>query len=321
MSIRHRLETAWIIGAVVHELSHLRAFIAVAEELSFTRAAEQLHITQPPLSRSIRRLECDIGVTLFDRTSRKVALTPAGRALLTHARSAVFHVDRGVSAARRAARDARRTLRVGFTGLLASRVLPQTARRFSEQQPGVTLELSEATPAEIRAGLVSGRLDVAVLHSIDPRWYEADGLTVETLCGDPACAVLAADHPLAGRATVALRTLGTEPWIVMAGSNGVDVQEAFDEVGRLVGAELHVAQEAKSIHVILGLVAAGAGVSVIPAAALGARPSGVAFVPVEDAFEFDLLGIVAAGDTSELAHAFLEVAKRASRRQDQHYAD
>jgi DNA-binding transcriptional LysR family regulator len=306
------VERAWIIDDVQHDLSHLRAFIAVAEELSFTRAAARLHMTQPPLSRSIRRLELDVGVALFERTSRKVALTPAGRALLAHARSAVFHVDRGVSAARRAARDEARTLRVGFTGSLANRLVPHAAHRFAEQQPAVTLELSEATPAALHAGLASGDLDVAALYTVDPRWYEGDGFAIERLGTDPAYAVLPADHALARRPSIALRALAREQWIVMAGSSGFDVQEAYRALARLVGAELHVVQEVSSIHVVLGLVAAGVGVSVMPAAALDAHPSGIAFVPVEDALEFDLLGIVAEGETSELGFAFLEVARNAS---------
>jgi DNA-binding transcriptional LysR family regulator len=310
---RHvHVDPAWIIQGVPHDLSQLRGFIAVAEELSFTRAAERLHMTQPALSRAIRRLEEDVGVALFERTSRNVALTPAGGALLGHARSALFQVDRGVSAARRAAREEARTLRVGFTGSLANRVVPQAAHRFAEQRPGVTLDLSEAPPAELRAGLANGSLDVAALYTVDPRWYEADGFAVETLGTDRAYAVLPADHALAGRPSIALRALASEPWIVVAGSNGDDVQEAFHELGRLAGAELHVVQEATSIHVILGLVAAGVGVSVFPAAAVDAHPDGVAFVPVEDAIEFDLLGIVAAGDTSELAYAFLEFARNAA---------
>jgi DNA-binding transcriptional LysR family regulator len=294
---------------VLHDLSHLRAFIAVAEELSFTHAAERLHVTQPPLSRSIRRLEEAVGVDLFERTSRKVSLTPAGRALLAHARSAVFHMDRGFSAARRAAREDARTLRVGFSGLLAGRLVPQTAGRFAEREPDVALDLSEATPGELRAGLASGALDLAILYSIDRRWYEGDAFAVETLGIEPASVVLPADHALAGRSSLALRTLAAEPWIVMSGSTGVDVQEAYDELGRMVGAELHVAQEATSVHVILGLVAAGIGVAVVPSAAAADNPSGVVFVPLQDAFDFDLLGVVAAGDTSELAHAFLDAAR------------
>jgi DNA-binding transcriptional LysR family regulator len=250
--------------------------------------------------------------TRRELANRKVALTPAGRALLAHARSAVFHVDRGVSAARRAARDEPRTLRVGFTGLLANRLVPHTAHRFGEQQPAVMLDLSEATPAALHARLASGDVDVAVLYTVDPRWYEADGFTVVRLGTDRAYAVLPADHALARRPSVALRALATEPWIVMAGSSGFDVQEAYHALARLVGAELHVAQEAPSVHVVLGLVAAGVGVSVMPAAALDAHPSGIAFVPVEDALEFDLLGIVAEGETSELGFAFLEVAGNAS---------
>jgi LysR family transcriptional regulator, benzoate and cis,cis-muconate-responsive activator of ben and cat genes len=293
---------------MLHDLSHLRAFIAVAEELSFTHAAERLHVTQPPLSRSIRRLERDVGVPLFDRTSRSVTLTPAGRALLEHARSAVFHADRGFSAARRAAREANRTLRVGFSGSLAGGFIPRAARRFAEAQPGVTLDLSEAVPVELREELDHGRLDVAVLYSFDRRWYEHDGLAVETLGTDPAYAALPAAHPLAGSASVALSALAREPWIVMSGANGVDVQEAYAELARLAGAELQVTQEATSVHVILGLVAAGVGVSVLPPSMIDDHPAGVAFVPVADALAFDLLGIVAAGETSELAHAFLDVA-------------
>jgi DNA-binding transcriptional LysR family regulator len=288
------------------DLSRLRSFIAVAEELSFTRAAERLHIAQPSLSRSIRRLEQDVGVGLFARTSRSVALTPAGEALLEHARAAVAHADRGMSAARRAANGAGQTLRVAFTSTLATRFLPLTASRFAEANPTASLTLSEAAQGVVCDGLVSGEFDVGVLYSANGRGREVDGFVVETLSTDRLYAVVPADHALARRASVPLDALAREPWIAMARSTSADAHELLLELGRRAGRALSVVQEATTIHLILGLVAARIGVSALPAAA-ASRLDGVAFVPLDDAFELDLLAVVA-GEANALARAFLDAA-------------
>jgi len=288
------------------DLSRLRSFIAVAEELSFTRAAQRLHIAQPSLSRSIRRLEQDVGVGLFARTSRSVALTPAGEALLEHARAAVAHADRGMSAARRAASGTAETLRVAFTSALATRFVPRTAGRFADANPTASLTLSEADPGIVCAGLANGEFDVGVVYSGRPLGHETDGLLVETLSTDRLYAVLPADHALARRASVPLGALAREPWIAMARSTSTDARDFLLELRRRAGRELSIVQEATTIHLILGLVAARIGVSVLPAAA-ASRLDGVAFVPLDDAFELDLLAVVP-GKPTALVRAFLDAA-------------
>jgi DNA-binding transcriptional LysR family regulator len=283
-------------------VGRLRSFVAVARDLSFTRAAERLHITQPALSRSIRRLEQELGAPLFDRNSRHVELTPAGAALLEHATVAVAHADRGMAAARRAARGAAPALHVACTASLATGLMPRAAGRFAEANPHVELTLSEATRGAVCDGVVDGTFDVGLVYEGSD--YGEDGLVVETLTRDPLCAVLPAQHPLAGRPSVALAALASEPWVALAdpAARGLNL-----EVARHAGGELSVVQEATTSHVILGLVAAGVGVAVLPAAATSERVPGVSYLELEDPLELELLA-VACGEPTGITRAFLDAA-------------
>jgi DNA-binding transcriptional LysR family regulator len=192
------------------ELRHLRYFVAVAEERHFGRAAERLHIAQPPLSQQIRRFEAELGEPLLYRTTRSVELSPAGAVLLERAREILAAVDSAVDDARRAARGEYGRLAIGFTGSSTYAMLPSLAVALREALPGVVLDLRGEllTPAQV-AQLVDGTLDLGLLR---PPVHQRD-LCTEVLRSEPLIAVLPETHRLAESDTVPLEQLESEPFV------------------------------------------------------------------------------------------------------------
>src|SRR3954453_10103995 len=142
------------------ELRHLRYFVAVAEELHFRRAAERLHVSQPPLSQQIRALERELGVTLFERNRRRVELTAAGSALLGEARGILAAVEHAVDLTQRVARGEAGALSVGFVGSAMYGALPDVVREFRASRPGVELRLRELPTGAALEALAAGGIDV-----------------------------------------------------------------------------------------------------------------------------------------------------------------
>src|SRR4029078_2770753 len=175
------------------ELRHLRYFIAVAEELHFGRAARKLGITQPPLSLQIQRLEAELGVQLFERTNRRVQLTPAGKTLLEEGRHVVSAFSSATDAARRAARGETGSLTVAFAASVMFLSLPRIIRRFRAQFPSVRLELRELPPGSQIVALRNGELDIGFLREPPP---DAE-LTTETVMREELLLALSTRHALA----------------------------------------------------------------------------------------------------------------------------
>ncbi|MFJ6071479.1 LysR family transcriptional regulator [Streptomyces sp. NPDC093065] len=241
------------------ESRSLRYFVAVAEELNFARAAERLGISPPPLSRAIRRLEAELGVTLFERTTHSVTRTPAGDVLLTEAHVALDALDAAGRRARRAAGERKLVLAVkadGDAGLLE----PILARYASE--PGSVPVAVRLCGWQEQPGLLrSGEADVALVHTP----FDGTGLDTETLAAEPRVAVLAADHPLAARDRLELADLGLD-----AGS----VERHVDEARRGHG----------DLAQVLTAVSLGKVVTLLPASITARYPRpGVAYRPVLDA--------------------------------------
>jgi len=279
----------------------LRSFVAVAEELHFGRAARRLHISQPPLSVQIRRLEEQVGVRLLERDRRHVALTEAGQLLLARARHLLGELERACREARRVGAGELGTLAVGYTPTATYEVLPRLVRRFRARRPEIRLELIEMRSADQPAALGAARIEVGL--ACGP---VGDAAVVErTLVSERFVAVLAGRHPLARRARLRIRDLAGEPWVLVRR----DVEPAWAdactrELAR-AGVIPEVAQETDSKIALLGLIAAEVGVSLVSASMQRIARDGVAFRPVTDfALRMPLVALTTAMP-SPRASAFL----------------
>jgi DNA-binding transcriptional LysR family regulator len=193
------------------ELRHLRSFVALAEELNFTRAAARLHIAQQALSAQVRQLESMLGVVLFHRTTRKVELTQAGSVLLTRAPAILADVEAAVDEVRETARGARGTLVIGLLGTAALDDTPRLLRALRERNATIDVSVRNVDFADPSGGVRDGSTDAAIV------WlpFDTTGLDCQALRDDPRVAVLPADHPLAAADVVASADLAAEPfaWI------------------------------------------------------------------------------------------------------------
>ena len=199
-------------GSIRPEVRQLQYFIAVAEELNFTRAAERLNVAQQALSTAIAQLEARLGIKLFERTTRSVTVTSVGAAWLPYAREALAAADRAADAARDLAAGRAGRLRVGLAATFALDLTPRLLRAFTERFPLVDLELEHFDFEDPSGGLHERRSDVALVRPP----FNDHGLELVALGSEPRFAVLAADHPLADRAAVDFAEIADEPWMDVA---------------------------------------------------------------------------------------------------------
>ncbi len=290
------------------ELRHLRYFVAVAEELHFRRAAERLHMSQPPLSQQIRALETELGVDLLVRDRRKVELTPAGRVLLDEAREVLAAADRAATRTRAVARGEAGELSVGFVGSAMYGRLPEVLREYRTGLPEVTLRLRELSTADQLDALADGSIDVGICRPSRPQ----PGLRMETVHREPMLAAVPAGHRLAARDEIALADLEGETWVLLTSRSAPGIRASLTAA---VERTPHGTQEVAEIRSVLGLLTAGIGVSLVPAsvAATGDR-GGVAYRPLAgDTPEVELWVASRDGDPSPLVAAFVSTTRRVLR--------
>jgi DNA-binding transcriptional LysR family regulator len=242
------------------ELRHLRYFVTVAEELHFGRAAQRLHLSQPPLSQQIRKLEQLLGYSLFERTSRSVSLTAAGEALFESARRALRNVQRDIEETRSIGRGEVGSLHVGFIGSGMLTSLPSIFRSYREAYPRVRLHLHESFTARVIEGLQDGSLDAGILRDGDP----VKGLHATTIFSEPFVAVLPATHPRAKQKSISPAALRDEPFVYYPPSAGTRAFEKPLAIFERYGFRPRIVQEASHWLSILRLIGAGLGVSVAP---------------------------------------------------------
>jgi DNA-binding transcriptional LysR family regulator len=271
--------SAWINirSASVFELSQLRSFVVVAEELHFGRAAARLHLTQPPLSRQIQLLEHQVGAQLLERSSRNVRLTPAGRGFLPEARAILRLAESASLSAQRISRGEAGSLAIGFTASTGYRFLPDLIVVCREHLPGVELVLKEMVTMEQVEALASGRLDVGLLR---PSAAMADFQT-RCVAREPLVVALPAEHPLAKGRAPTLEDFDHAPFLTYS---PIEARYFHDLVaGTFSRAEVHpdYTQYVTQIHSILALVRAGLGAALIPEAAMSLRFEGVVFRALE----------------------------------------
>jgi DNA-binding transcriptional LysR family regulator len=282
----------------------LRAFVAVADELHFGRAARRLHISQPPLSMQIRRLERDLGARLFDRDRRRVSLTAAGATLLGRARHLLAEADRARAEVERVASGADGVLSIAYTTAATHRLLPRVVPLLRARLPHVRLELKEirsaAQPDEIREGRVELGLVCAPIDALD--------LALHPLTRERLAVALPAKHPLACRKVLRAADLEGQPYL------GVrpDVEPGWalgaTRALHAAGVQLQIVQETDTKVAMLGLIAAGVGLSVVSESMRELGRRGVAFRPLRGIDLRLVLAALTPRDPTPRARAFLTLA-------------
>jgi DNA-binding transcriptional LysR family regulator len=281
------------------ELRQLRYFLAVAEELHFGRAAEKLHMSQPPLTVQIRRLEKELGAQLFDRSTRRVSLTPMGEAFQKRVKTVLDDLEDAVAEINDVGNGRRGRLRVGFVSSASYTVIPEAVRRFRELQPRVDLVLRPLTSGEQVEELLEGGLDLGLIRDPEP----APGLTLEPLLTEALVAVIPERHPLASHQEVAPDDLAQEgmilfPYRLMPGFVS-QVLRIF-KTGRIP----HMVQQAIHQETVVGLVAAGLGISILPESISRFQTTGVVIRPITTGPKTSLI-IARAGRPAPAAAEFV----------------
>lgn len=297
------------------ELRHLRYFVAVAEELHFGRAAARLHIAQPPLSQQIRKLEEELKVKLFLRAKRRVELTNAGRVFLAEAQQILSQTERAVEAAKRADLGQIGPLVVACDPLAAQIVLPRTLKSFRARFPEVELVLRESTLLEIPELLRQRSADVGLLVP----YFESETLQRHIIVPVPFFAALPKSHPLAGRRRVRLGQLADERFVLYSHRLAPGLYEHTIGLCRRAGFTPKVIQEATQYPTLIVMVAAGYGISLIPALGKPAAREDVALVRVEEPWAtIQLCMAWEASYSSPVGASFIELVQRCFRKAPPH---
>ena len=268
------------------ELRHLRYFRAVAEELHFGRAADRLHIAQPPLSQQIRQLERELAVTLLVRTTRKVELTPAGETYLKRVVAILDAVDEAGGQARRIAEGAEGQLAIGCVGSATYSLLPRLVRALREELPGVDVSVrgEMLAPAQITA-LLTGEIDLALLRPP----IEQSGVLVETVRRDRLLVALPEGHALATRDDLSVSDLRDEEFVAHAGHGRSVMSSILTATCADAGFVPRIRHEVEETSTLVTLVSAGLGVAIVPEPTAALDIAGVCYRPLTpDALGVDL---------------------------------
>jgi len=296
------------------DLRQLRHFIAVAERLHFGRAAAALHISQPPLSRSVRDLEARLGVTLLARTRRKVELTPEGARFLEDARRLLAQFEHAVLEVGRMAAGGGR-LRLGFVSLADYGVLPRLLKAYKAARPGVALALREMLSPDQAAALAAGELDFGLL--LPPVVPPSAGADLEHIViqRERFLAALPARHRLARRrGRVAMRELADEAFVMVPREIAPGLYDLIAELAARAGVTPRVAQEAIQMQTVVSLVSSGMGVAIVPSSVANLGRRGVAYREIADAHpRLDLWLAWRSGSLSAAAREFVQHARRIAR--------
>lgn len=287
------------------DIRHLRYFVALAEERSFTRAAARLNMAQPPLSRQIRQIEDELGVSLLDHGNRPLRLTDAGETFRERAAQILTQIEELRAVTRRVGERTRR-LTIGFVGSTLYGGLPVVVRRYREDNPAVILTLVEMITVEQLTALKEGRIDVGVgrIRLEDP------AIRRELLREEALVAALPLDHSLVGRPGLRLADLVNEPLIVYPKAPRPSYADQVLSLFRDHGLEPLVAQEVRELQTALGLVVSGAGICVVPESVQRTRNDDVVYVPITDkGATSPILMSHRLNDTTPEVAAFLRLAE------------
>ncbi|WNI28431.1 LysR family transcriptional regulator [Streptomyces sp. ITFR-6] len=259
------------------ELRHLSAFVAVAEELHFGRAAKRLQMAQPPLSQQIRRLEKELGVQLFERNTRSVRLTGAGESFLQPVRAVLDGLDVAVRAAKAAGRGEYGRVGIGFAGASSHGTLPRLTRAVRAAHPGIELVMTGQTYADVAlARVADGSLDLGFVRLP----VTQPGVVHRVIDEEELVCALPSDHPLATRDSVSIEALAGEPFVSFPANAGSTVRDAMVGACEAAGFNPRVVQEAPDSYTIMALVAAGVGVTLTVTSVQHIQQNGLVYRPL-----------------------------------------
>jgi DNA-binding transcriptional LysR family regulator len=290
------------------DLDLVRAFVAVAEERHFGRAAQRLHLAQPVVSRRIQRLERAVGVALLERTSRHVTPTEAGAAFLDSARQLLHDVDLAVMQARRIAEGGAGRLTVGFVDSVAFELLPRLLRELAERVPDVAIELRELSTEEQLSELDED-VDVAIVREVGERELTSEGLDARHLLTERLYAAVAANHPVATRERVELSSLAEEGFVMFPRPQVPRLHDHLLAVCQQAGFVPAIVAHAAQYPTMLAMIAAGRGVALVPACVRAVCPHAVRMVPVTDPGAASDLLLAWSGPGSPALTTFLAAAQ------------
>ena len=287
------------------ELRHLRYFATLAQELSFTRAAQRLNVSQPPLSQQIRALEIELGTLLFLRTSRRVELTAAGHVFLAHAKAILERADQACAQTRAVGAGHAGHLEIGLSGSLLLGPVPQLIASYRRGLPGVKVVLHEMTPAAQLAALRDRRIDISFSRTDVNDYFLVSELAWE----DPVLVALPRGHRLVARRKLALKDLAGEEFVMLRlDSSGLAgyLNQCCVEAGFMPRASQHVVDA----QAIPSLVAAGLGVALVPASLQHVHRRGVEYRSLTgSAPRADVHAIRRREDFSAVVRGFIDKAK------------
>lgn len=291
------------------DLHHVKAFIAVAEELHFGRAATRLHLAQPPLSRTIQQLERHLGSPLFDRTTRRVRLTPQGEALLPAAYDIVASFDTAERVVAHAGEGAVGRVAIGFAGPSSHPLISALAQRVRQDQPGIELALSSTTYGTDALGqLTDGTLDLAIVRCD----ATPPGMRSRVVRVDHYVIVVPESHPLAGRASVGMAELADEPWVFLEATSGSSLRDTAIRKAEEAGFAPRIAQHGPDTWTLMALVAAGVGLTMtVDTAFRNVITTGLSVIPLEGSREEALARLVWRAETGPAVDRVLELSEAA----------
>lgn len=295
------------------DLRQLRYFVEVAETLSFTQAAQRLHISQPPLSQQIQSLEADLGVRLLDRNRRRVALTEPGRLFLVEAKAILSRAESARTVVTEAAAGFTGQLRLAYAVSVSFHpALQETLLRFSHAAPGVSLHLGEMLTGAQYDAILSGQIDVGLLRAHPEGVANARQLNVEVIDHEPLVIALPALHRLARRPSVRMQELAGERFVSPPRTQATTLNDRLTLLANKAGFRPNIRQEAQQIPSLLPLVAAGLGVALVPASLQVVHLEGITFVPVDDPEAHLLLAVASRVDnTSPVLESFRRTVREA----------
>jgi DNA-binding transcriptional LysR family regulator len=289
------------------ELRHLRYFIAVAEELNFTRAADHLNMAQPPLSQQIHQLESELGVELFLRTKRQVELTAAGEIFLKYAYKILNYIEKAFDAAQRAQRGEIGKITIGFTGTTTFDILPTLIQSYRRCFPLVDVSVLQLGTADQIHCLLNGEINIGILYAP----IEDSRLSLEIIRQEPFIIAMPENHPLAADSTpIEVQELSEELFIMTARKTGQSYYDIIVNICHHAGFSPNIEQEVHELQTSISLVAAGMGIALVPSSIQNVQINGIIYRQLKNSTSTLKTALAWRNDeNSPFVHSFITLAK------------